>query len=564
MPEDYTLLYVAAGILTLVILAVMTVRSRLGAKKRLLKKVREGYGRIPDRGYTQEELQKIRKYTDAVSGDAAFFVDDITWNDLSMDDIFIRMNHTFSSAGEEVLYALLRTPCYDTAELAERERLMTYFREHPDVRESLSLEYLKIGRTRKYAMVDFLDTLKGLALKPDWRYLLHTALLVLSLVTAFLWPSAGVMMLLVVLAVNIYNYYHLKSEIEPHYVSLAAMAYLVNGGLKIASVKHDGIETYQEALDVHAKPLKSITNLVLWLGTGSFSASQDFLQLILDFLRMITLADLFQFNRMVRKVRNQEAHLLALIQTMGYLEAMISVASYRETLAYYAVPEIQEGEPRLTMIDGYHPLVSGPVPNSFSTRNPVLVTGSNASGKSTFLKMTALNALLSETVHTVHASQYSGTFFRIYSSMALKDSLATNESYYMVEIRSIKRIMDDDSEDVPVLCFVDEVLRGTNTVERIAASAQILKHFRQKGVLCFAATHDVELTYMLELYYDNYHFEENFENGEISFSYRILDGRATTRTAIKLLSVMGYDPEVTEEAERTAEHFMREGSWPVL
>ncbi|MBP5254296.1 MAG: hypothetical protein J6Z23_02800, partial [Lachnospiraceae bacterium] len=161
MPEDYTLLYVAAGILTLVILAVMTVRSRLGAKKRLLKKVREGYGRIPDRGYTQEELQKIRKYTDAVSGDAAFFVDDITWNDLSMDDIFIRMNHTFSSAGEEVLYALLRTPCYDTAELAERERLMTYFREHPDVRESLSLEYLKIGRTRKYAMVDFLDTLKG-------------------------------------------------------------------------------------------------------------------------------------------------------------------------------------------------------------------------------------------------------------------------------------------------------------------------------------------------------------------------------------------------------------------
>ncbi|MBP5253819.1 MAG: hypothetical protein J6Z23_00265, partial [Lachnospiraceae bacterium] len=165
---------------------------------------------------------------------------------------------------------------------------------------------------------------------------------------------------------------------------------------------------------------------------------------------------------------------------------------------------------------------------------------------------------------TVHASQYSGTFFRIYSSMALKDSLATNESYYMVEIRSIKRIMDDDSEDVPVLCFVDEVLRGTNTVERIAASAQILKHFRQKGVLCFAATHDVELTYMLELYYDNYHFEENFENGEISFSYRILDGRATTRNAIKLLSVMGYDPEVTEEAERTAEHFMREGSWPVL
>ena len=83
-----------------------------------------------------------------------------------------------------------------------------------------------------------------------------------------------------------------------------------------------------------------------------------------------------------------------------------------------------------------------------------------------------------------------------------------------------------------VLCFVDEVLRGTNTVERIAASTQILKSLCHPGVLCFAATHDIELTELLQKDFDNYHFEEDIRDGDIFFNYRIKEGRATTRNAI--------------------------------
>ena len=132
----------------------------------------------------------------------------------------------------------------------------------------------------------------------------------------------------------------------------------------------------------------------------------------------------------------------------------------------------------------------------------------------------------------------------------------------MVEIKALKRILDTISENgQPVLCFVDEVLRGTNTVERIAASTQILKSLTGRKCICFAATHDIELTHLLEKDYTNYHFSEEIEDNDIFFSYKILDGRATTRNAIKLLGIMGYEPGIIHEAEKIASDFIQTGSW---
>ena len=146
--------------------------------------------------------------------------------------------------------------------------------------------------------------------------------------------------------------------------------------------------------------------------------------------------------------------------------------------------------------------------------------------------------------------------------MTLRDDLAGGESYYIVEIKSLKRILNTVKEDGnPVLCFVDEVLRGTNTVERIAASTQILKSLSKSSVLCFAATHDIELTHLLEKCYNNYHFEEEIMDKDVVFHYRLLKGKATTRNAIKLLGVMGYDENIIQEAETLAEKFLEEGSW---
>ena len=114
---------------------------------------------------------------------------------------------------------------------------------------------------------------------------------------------------------------------------------------------------------------------------------------------------------------------------------------------------------------------------------------------------------------------------------------------------------------MPVLCFVDEVLRGTNTVERIAAATQILVSLTGAGIQCFAATHDIELTELLSQLYDNYHFEEEIREGDILFNYTLRKGKVGSRNAIRLLEIMGYDQSIIQKAQRQAEDFLQQGIW---
>ena len=126
----------------------------------------------------------------------------------------------------------------------------------------------------------------------------------------------------------------------------------------------------------------------------------------------------------------------------------------------------------------------------------------------------------------------------------------------------MQRILDAGArEGAPIACFVDEVLRGTNTVERIAASAQILKYMSANGFFCVAATHDIELTSLLEDSYENYHFSEEIREGDVLFNYLLQSGKAQSRNAIRLLSLMGYEEEIVHRAEAMAEGFLKEGVW---
>ena len=145
--------------------------------------------------------------------------------------------------------------------------------------------------------------------------------------------------------------------------------------------------------------------------------------------------------------------------------------------------------------------------------------------------------------------------------MALRDDLESGESYFIVEIRSLKRILDEAKKKENLLCIIDEVLRGTNTIERIAASSEILWNICGENVLSFAATHDIELSYILEDRYTNYHFEEEVRKEDVVFNYLLKEGRVTTRNAIRLLEMMKYGKKITEEARKAVEHFESAGLW---
>ena len=195
------------------------------------------------------------------------------------------------------------------------------------------------------------------------------------------------------------------------------------------------------------------------------------------------------------------------------------------------------------------------------TEENVLLTGSNASGKSTFLITVAVNAILAETINTLAAKSNAMPVCEIYSSMSLKDNLSENDSYYMAEIKSLKRIMDKAGSGRTIICFIDEVLRGTNTIERIAASSQILKELTAENVICFAATHDIELTHILDQSYSNYHFEEEVCGEDVNFNYHLKKGRSVTRNAIRLLKVMEYPDRIVKGAEQQVEEFTNTGKW---
>lgn len=531
--------------------------------KNFLNRLRNHYGELEKKEYRPEQYASIAQYF--IHHPEEDQVDDITWNDLNMDEIFKGMDDTLSSAGQEVLYHVLRSPRFSETELVRFEDLVQYFTEHTEERVKLQLLLKRLGFTGRFSLYEYLEHLDILGSRSNMKHYIANLVYIPFLICCFLYPSVGVTGLILCMLYNIFTYFKEKSEIDPYITSFSYVMRLVDISGKMAAVLPPEMEEEAERLRKHRKHLGKFKRGSFWLmSSGRMSGSGNPLDIFLDYARMIFHLDLIKFNSMLEQVRMHTEDVDILFYTIGYLETAIVVGAYRKSLSEgFCVPVLNEGEEGtyFSAKEMYHPLIAHPVKNSITAKRGVLLTGSNASGKSTFLKTAAINAIFAQTIHTALADSYEGSYFHICTSMALRDDLVGGESYYIVEIRSLKRILNQAAEGKQVLCFVDEVLRGTNTVERIAASTEILRSLTEGNVLCFAATHDVELTELLGADYDNYHFEEQIEDGDVRFQYRLLEGKATTRNAIKLLGVMGYEESIISNAEERAERFLKTGQW---
>lgn len=491
------------------------------------------------------------------------FVDDITWNDLNMDEVYKSMNYTESSVGEEYLYYMLRNMDCDLDRLNKQEQLITYFMENEDARLYLQMLYHTIGKTGKYSIFDYLDYVEQVKVNGNTRQILMICLIVASIVVCFFHSGIGIVLLVSLLILNILSYFKEKKEVEPYLYSLAYVQKLLDACKKLCSVKLDILEESQRELKENLKQFRDFSANSMWIHMGSGNMTGSPLDIMLDYLRMVTHIDLIIFNHLFKKLQGRKEEVASLAKVLGEIEACIAIGWYRNTLPYYTTPDFSGTN--LEIKDASHPLIEEAVPNSIAADGGVLITGSNASGKSTFLKTIAINVILAQGVHTVFAKEYKAEVLDVFSSMALRDNVVQGDSYFMVEIKSIKRILEKvkDSER-KIICFVDEVLRGTNTVERIAASTHILMCLQKAKTICFAATHDIELARLLKDSYDNYHFEEMIEGDDVKFSYQLCEGKATSRNAIKLLKVLGYDESLVQDAENMATHFLETGKWVVF
>lgn len=517
------------------------------------------YGKKCEYEYPTGRFEKIPMFF--AHNKPEHYVDDITWNDLDMDEVFKAINFTESNVGEEYLYHMLRNMDCDLSKLNKQEEMIAYFMKNEDARLYLQMLFHKVGKYGKYSIFDYLDYIEQVKIRSNKKQFIIMILLVISFIVCFIHSGIGIVAVVALLIYNILSYFKEKSEIEPYLYSLAYIQRLLDTGKKMCTLKMDILEDSQKELNELLRSFKDFSVNSMWIHMGSgMSMTGSPLDIIMDYLRMLTHVDLIVFNRLFKKLKGKKEEVSALVRVLGEIEACIAIGWYRNTLPYYVTPDFSGNN--LQIKDACHPLIENAVPNSIKADGGVLITGSNASGKSTFLKTIAINTILAQGIHTVCAKEYKAEKLDVFSSMALRDNVVQGDSYFMVEIKSIKRILEKVKESKrKVICFVDEVLRGTNTVERIAASTHILMCLEKAETICFAATHDIELARLLKDTYDNYHFEEVIEGEDVKFSYLLCEGKATSRNAIKLLKVLGYDDALVKDAEKMATNFLETGKW---
>ena len=552
-------LIVLITVLVLVIFSILNERNELKKSKIMLK---EDWLKFPEEDYNSDKLKSLQAFYQSIRDDV-LDVDDITWNDLDMDDIYMLMNNTQSAIGEEYLYALLRKPCFSKDELEERHRLMNFLHNDEEKRIELQVKLRQIGKLSDISIYDYINRLEKERAYSNLPHYLMAIGLILSIGLIFIQPALGAISTILFVINNIYRYYVRKAKIDKNLTVFSYFLRLLSNTDGITKLDTPELKQYTDRLRQDVGIFKSFRKGSEILVARN--ASGDFKDAVLDYIRMLLHVDLIKYNSMLSFFQKNQQVLIRIYTNIGFLDSMVAAASFRDKLIYYSIPELTKSKHPILSVNGlYHPLLEEPIPNSITEDRSVLITGSNASGKSTFIKTLAINALLSQTIYTSISKDYKASYFMIYSSMALRDSIFRNESYYIVEIKSLKRILDRVNKDIPILCFIDEVLRGTNTLERIAASSRILTSLARSNTLCFAATHDIELTHILEHDYSNYHFQERIEDNQILFDYRLYKGRAISRNAIKLLGLLGYSPDIIKAAEQAAEDFMKNGEWNII
>ncbi len=512
-----------------------------------VRKLKEAFGCIPNE---EHDMKRVSSYhVHAIQADEEGpFLDSTTWSDLSMDSVYQRINACHCSIGDEYLYHVLHDVHTPESTLESRYILKEWLSSDEVSRLRLQKILVGIGKRPGNGLGAFIFYPFTKRLGNDWIYVV---LAMSPLVSCALLPlSIQISMGLLICSVclNILISVNKTSSLESELESLRYFSSLVHGAKMIhrefASRLNEmgGSGTLGDDLEISLAPYRHMRG-VLPGSMNPFAAEVEVPFLV---LKAVFLMDLIRYNRTVGLMIAHNQELQMLYKIIGELDMAVSSASFCASIPWYCKPHFDE-ENFIGIENGYHPLVSNPVPNSVVINNDCILTGSNASGKSTFIKMIAVNHILAQSLFICCAKKYSLGRAFVISSMALRDNIEIGESYFMAEIRSLRRIMDE-SKNQRCVCFIDEILRGTNTPERIAASTAVLRSLHKTQSMCLVASHDIELTEILDEIFDNYHFSEHFEKDEVVFDYLLKKGPSKTRNAIRLLEYMGFDEQVVIDA----------------
>lgn len=237
----------------------------------------------------------------------------------------------------------------------------------------------------------------------------------------------------------------------------------------------------------------------------------------------------------------------AYMECLGQFEAMSSLSTLVFNNPLWEVPNITDSV--LSGKDLTHPLLGDEaVGNDFymdKNTRVLLITGSNMSGKSTFLRTVGFNMILSYLGLNVPAKEFNVPIFNIYTCMRTGDDLENNISSFYSEILRVKGIVDGTKRNERIFFLLDEIFKGTNSIDRHEGAVVLINQLLKGDTLGLVSTHDLELCDMEknnELV-SNYYFKEYYKNNKIMFDYKIRQGVSKTRNAKYLMKMAGIDIE---------------------
>ena len=521
--------------------ALLSYLSKRISRAKLLKRLRESWGHPSDREADPESTPLYFQLKGEGEGQDDYRLDDATWDDLDCDELFALIDRTDTPIGAQRLYDLLRRPLLNCDELQKRDRMIEALRTNRDLREriQLALQPLRasLAATLPYALWTPLPDRPAYA----WVFWLLAAS-TLAAVPLVLLGIVNAVALIPILVADILVHVFVRRPAEIYFQSFQYLGVMVESASKVSALNAPEVQGIAEISEDDLKSARPISRRLYLM------QFKDELG-ILEYLKIFLMTDLLSFYGAIERAKRAIAPLRRLYEALGTLDALLAVASFREEHMDFARPRFTGAGEGYRVEKAVNPLLRNAVPNSFVFEpRAALITGSNMAGKTTFLRTMGVNALLAQTLVMAFAESYAAPLQRVLSCIGRKDDLLEGKSYYMAEVEGLLKLLKASKAEGVHLFILDEIFRGTNSVEREAASLAALRYLANGRDYVLVATHDMNLSDQLDGLYANYHFQEALSGGGLTFDYMLRPGPSTTRNAIALLKHVGYPERIIEEA----------------
>ncbi len=522
-----------------------------GPKSRLKASLEAGYGKPKKELFDFARIEY--HFANAPAGKESYPLPDKTCRDLDFDEVFMFADRTVSKVGQQCLYATMRTLDFSGQRSRRLDRLADVLAADPALRETVGLQLSRLSDQNAYHLPALF--LAPHLQPPGWfpvvRALPFVSLLLIGLIPFF--PPV-LLLLLAVLIVNYGIHYWNKKNLFQYISSIPQLLILKQVTREL--LKQEKLGPVPDGLLQATETLDKVGYSVSFLQLEARMQSEvgQLVEVVTEFVKALFLLEPLLLFYALRQLEAKRADIESVFGYVGSIDMALSICSLRTGLAYYCKPTPCGAQKHFAATDLYHPLIVSPVANSIAvTGKSVLITGSNMSGKTTFIRTVGINAIFAQTLHTCLAREFTLPPVRVLSTIRLTDDLLSDKSYYFEEVLTIRHLIEESHAPAQTLFLLDELFKGTNTIERIAAGKAVLSHLNRGNHLVFVSTHDIELTDLLEGDFDLYHFNEQVENDKILFDYKLRVGNLTTRNAIRILELNAYPAEIIREARELSE-----------